>query len=1080
MATLDVKTKIPPAFTVHTSNRTENLLKHLESVLQTPLSSPFKREVFLVQSQGMERWLLQSLSSCNSLGVMANFEMLFPKGFFTGLAALLGVDTSAAKIFDRSALVWVIDAVLAETEIPEVKAYVGKATGTSGVDRNRRFELAQQLSNLFDDYQTFRSQWLSNARTRQHSSWVFQVWDALIVKLNATQGALQHNGEVWESLISAIEQLRDDQLPAGWPERVSVFGIHAMPPIFLRVLNALAKRSQVHLYVTQPTKGYWGDIRGRAEAKRDQVYRRLEAVHTHAQSDSAESEAPSQGIESNESSDLLSLLGQQGRDFHKLMLEYCQFDWEFDSTDETQARTTLERLQQSLIAQTPVQRGTLDESIRVNSCHSRLREVEVLKDQLLDLFSSDKSLMPGDVLVMAPNIPDYAPFIESVFATEHELPFTIADRSEADTNPYYKAFISVIRAAMGRFERSQILELIELGPIKGLLSYSDEDVESVRAWIDQAAIRWGHSAAHKSQYDLPALATNTWDAGLKQMMLGFMMQGEEISIEGESALLMARLDGFIRTLLVDLSARAQQERTPSEWADLLVELKEALFREDQKECRGLNQMLAQLKEVAAEQRYPLSVILKWLENQYQETKGPQGFLNGLITCCSMLPMRNIPFKVIAVLGLNDGDFPRLDRRPSFDLMADDHQPGDRSVRADGRYQFLEILLSARQRLILSYRGQSDAKLQTVPPSGVVAELLNELVVEPEKAITKHPLQPFSGRYFNDSAESPLFTFSQTAEQIYSTIRQKAEDPGDTAWLNPDLAAYQAGAEPSGETIDFADLVRFAREPQKWFIQRRLGIYITTLDDEVQDSEPFKLNALEGYKVNQLLLDKLVAGEDSSAAIERLRNRGSLPADSFGQVDLEVTTESIEQLVRVYQSLGLGESVETKAIESADIDGEVSDRYQRGVLLMRYGSLKPKEQIRAWLTHLVSGEVVWLLGAEKGKPLCYRFETESPELRSAMLAAWVAEYRRALNRAPQLWLDLGWTAAEVAEDEVKRRQRANGALDSALGHGYNSRPDNYIIRAAEGRRFEEIWSAAVEARNLELLTPALANRHKEAV
>ena len=100
-------------------------------------------------------------------------------------------------------------------------------------------------------------------------------------------------------------------------------------------------------------------------------------------------------------------------------------------------------------------------------------------------------------------------------------------------------------------------------------------------------------------------------------------------------------------------------------------------------------------------------VLERLTEKLNETRGAKGFISGRVTFCAMLPMRSIPFKVICIIGLNENTFPRQKSSLEFDLMAKHPVKGDRNNRDSDRYLFLETLISAKERLILSYVGQSE-------------------------------------------------------------------------------------------------------------------------------------------------------------------------------------------------------------------------------------------------------------------------------------------------------------------------------------------------------------------------------------
>lgn len=1048
------------AFVLHTSNKTENLFEHLATVLSTPLPSVFDKDVFLIQSQGMERWLLQGLS--DRFGVFANYEFLFPNTFFNTIARQIcpGLNLRP-EAFTRERLVWVVDAVLADIDeaqdvaFPEVLNYLADAAS-----ENRRFQLAQQLTQLFDQYQVFRPKMMDEP---QPSHWSLQIWRRVLTRV----GDERHVGRAWSELINHLQEPGLPR-PNGLPSRISIFGIHSMPVVFVHVLQALARHVDVHLYLTQPTSGFWGDLRGRSEVVRDKLRRVF--VNGSVEEDADTMNHP-----------LLSLQGQQGQDFHRLLLQEVQFDWEFDSFDE-RADSTLEQLQMRILnneasAKIPL----IDQSIQCVSCHSRMREVQVLKDFILRSLQDDKSLQLRDIVVMAPNIADYEPYIAAVFY-EAELPFAIADKSLRGESQVYGTLLALLKMLGGRFEWTAVLDLLGRAPIRELLKLEDRDLEQIQLWVEATSTRWGRSAEHKASLGLPALQQNTWEAGLQQIMLGFAMQGQHVSIEGSQAQLLANLDGFVRTVLFATAESCEAARSLLAWRDWLVDLITLLFDAQSAEVQLLNRSLDILAEVDVDAPYPLAAVIAWLEETVAERKSSQGFMAGQLTFCSMLPMRSIPFKVIAVLGMNDGEYPRQDRRPSFDLMADDFQIGDRSIRIDDRYQFLEILLSARQTLYLSYVGQSQKRPQDIPPSVVLQELLDELAFEEQEFPQKQPLQPFSPAYFR--ADSRLRTFDKSAFHTALALRHKPID--EPVWIRPE----QRLPALDSNLIDLHDFLTFAADPQRWFVRNRLGLALSQVSADMQVHESFKLNGLERFQLEQRILELALAGQPAASIHQQLMESGQWPSGAMGSIQLRGTIEQVEVMAEALQDLPLGAAGDPAwvdvSIGDCRVEGAISAHFTQGFLQARYASLKAKDFIRAGLVNAMTDECVHLLGLSKERQVVYYGLSGL----SLDLPLWLQRYREAFAAPPEFWPQLGWVWLTSFHDPKKKNKSdeereaaaekaVRGEWDQLMGTAYEAkRADVHVMRIAQGYNLEDIWTPAVREQTLGLLDPLHAVQRED--
>ncbi|HKR77538.1 MAG TPA: exodeoxyribonuclease V subunit gamma, partial [Rhodanobacter sp.] len=349
--------------------------------------------------------------------------------------------------------------------------------------------------------------------------------------------------------------------------------------------------------------------------------------------------------------------------------------------------------------------------------------------------------------------------------------------------------------------------------------------------------------------------------------------------------------------------------TPAQWAARLRGLLAAMFDagrddDDALALQRLDDALADWEQACAEAGFhgalPLAVVREHWLAAIDESRLSQRFLGGAVSFGTLLPMRAIPFRVVCLLGMNDGGYPRRHDAPDFDLMALPRQqrPGDRSRREDDRYLFLEALLSARDALYVSWVGRSARDNAELPPSVLVGQLRDYLAAgwrcaggdahDPEAAqkllaalTTDYPLQAFSQRYFDAGADARLFTYGHEWQRA-----REAAPGADDAPLPP----WQPEA-----TLNLGLLQRFLRSPAKTFYAERLGVRFDELDDAGEEHEPFALDGLERHgATDSLLRTAIAAGIDALApAAQRLREQGGLPPGSFGTLALE----PIEQAAR---------------------------------------------------------------------------------------------------------------------------------------------------------------------------------------
>ncbi|MDD2723724.1 MAG: exodeoxyribonuclease V subunit gamma [Methylovulum sp.] len=920
-------------FILHSSNKTENLVAHLSHVVANmPLSSPFAREVFLIQSQGMERWLSQQLAA--KFSVWGNYQFLFPGKFFSEMARKIDSRLSDTA-FDRHLMMWRLEGLLRRVkgdEFAPVRQYL------SGANHGlKRYQLAQQLSQLFDQYQMMRPDMLelwqrgqllygSDAERWQRSLWL-QVLE---------QTGTRHRGLLWQAAIKKLLDAPEGQFSGVMPERINVFGLNTMPPLFLQYLHGLSRHGDVHLFLLNPSEDFWADLASR----RQQILH--ENLHGHP---------------------LLATLGQQGREFQEMVLDQAiPFGLELDSFEPAEAVTLLQRLQNDILTNSLVcVPMSVDPSLRIHACHSRLREVEVLKNELLQALADDASLELRDIVVMAPDIQKYEPFIAAVFA---DIQHAIADRSLRLGNDALDAFINFLSLSQSRFGWQAVLDLLEQAVVYPGFGLSETDLDLIKHWVLDTNIRWGKSAQHKQELGLPEAGEYTWQMALERLLMGYAMGDDEAfidgvlpyrDIEGSSAQALGGLCEFMN-LLFRASQELKQAKTLANWskrlyayADLLLPAADAIERQQ------LNELLVELSadlDGVHTDTVELQVIISWLEGAVAERKSTHGFLRGQLTFCSMLPMRSIPFKVIALLGMNDGEFPKIDRPPTFDLLSQHYRKGDRSRRADDRYQFLEILLSVRQQLLITYIGQSITTNASIPPSVVINELLDVLQDSHQltDVIIKHPLQPFSARYFG--GESDLFSFSVADCATAVKLAERGQASGN-------LPAWWQGTIPSiGENIiEISELLQFFRHPQRYFLQQQLAVRLSGITADAEEREPFALGKAEAYTIYQEWIAARLQGGNLS--VQKLQAQGRWLAGAVGELEFNRQQPLVDSFVAAIQNLNLGVAIDDKPMDIHigvyRVIGKLGNLYQNGSLFYRYATLKGKDFVCAWLHHLLMNQ-----------------------------------------------------------------------------------------------------------------------------
>ncbi|QLH63504.1 exodeoxyribonuclease V subunit gamma [Serratia symbiotica] len=1043
-------------FTVYHSNQLD-LLKTLTSALiaRDPLADPFRQEVVLVQSPGMAQWLQMQLAE--QFGIAANIAFPLPATFIWQMFTQVLPDIPKESAFSKDAmtwkLMWLLPELLTMPAFAPLQHYL-----TDDGDKRKIHQLAGRVADLFDQYLVYRPKWLESWQRGERidglaeaQQWQAPLWARLVEYTRELGQPEWHRANLYSRFMSTLDNA--EHCPPGLPQRVFICGISALPPAYLDALQALGRHIDIHLMFTNPCRYYWGDIQDYAFLARLQSRKRRHYHQTREQNLFRE---PNQAVHLFNSegqqqlgNPLLASWGKLGRDYLYLLsqLEGAQevdafVDIPADNMLHAIQRDMLELEDHAVIGITPetlensVTKRRLepeDRSLSLHLCHSPQREVEVLHDQLLTMLAEDPELTPRDIIVMVADIDSYTPYIQAVFgnaSAECYLPFAISDRKARQAHPALQAFISLLDLPQSRFTAEQVLALLEVPALAARFAIGEEGLRLLRYWVGESGVRWGLDDDNVRELDLPATGQHTWRFGITRMLLGYAMDSNAGDWQGilpydESSGLAAELAGQLADLLNSLGCWRQwlsEMRSLEEWLPLCRQLLDTFFvQEGETEVvlALIEQQWQQVIRFGLAARYPnavpLSILRDDLVAHLDQARISQRFLAGQINFCTLMPMRSIPFKVVCLLGMNDGVYPRALPLLGFDLMAQQPKCGDRSRRDDDRYLFLEAILSAQQRLYISFIGRSIQDNRERYPSVLVTELLEYLEQSyclpgdedldadgsaqrvGEYLLKWHARMPFAVENFLPGSEQQ----SYAAEWLPAADGRGATPP-----------PFNQPLLPAGEQqISLDDLRRFYRHPIRAFFQLRLGVSFTLEETELPNEEPFTLDNLSRYKLNSQLLNTLIEGDSPSCLFQRVCAAGELPFGAFGEIYWQKQQEEMIELAeKVRAERGVDHSLELDIeIDGMRISGWLHQVQGDGLLRWRPATLSAVDGILLWLEHLVyccaGGTGISRLYGRKSTAWCFAALTQEDARKH--LAELMAGYQRGLCQPLLLLNKSGW-------------------------------------------------------------------------
>lgn len=966
------------ALTVFRSNRLEFLGQALAQTLaDNPPSDPLQPIEIGCASYGMEAWLRQRIAQ--QAGVCANVEFPFPGKVIRTLIDGACDAPSAADGWSPEALPWTVLEVLpALLDLPEfepVARHFRLDSRADGSLNSRQIALVQAIASVLDSYLTYRPEWVQDwtrggsLGTEEHSD---LSWQPRLIRAIHDHLQTPHTAQ---RTLDAIEVLRTGPLDEQ-ADPIRVFGFRSMPPLWVALLDAASHRRPVELFLLAPSDQFWDDVRKGAsqfaelnEASDEDLAGQIDEV-------------------SNGGHPLLANLGRTLRD-QQLVLEsvfdqYEAVDVFGAPVDDGEPGHALARLQADLfrarLPQDPASRPATAgaRSLEFHGCYGALRQVEALHDTVLGLLNESEDLQERDILILTPDIDTYAPLVTAVFNQGPSFPsragwwgetgsprlrVEVRDLSVRRLNPVADAILRVLEMTSGRVLASQVFDWMGLEPVRNTFSLSDSDLEQMRRWLAKAGIRWGVDAAHREEHDQPFDAQNTWEFGLQRLCLGAAMAddgplwhptaGRSIrpvdDVEGSGLGTLSKFVRATRSLFHAFDA-LRAPRSLQAWTRDLKQWIEVLALPPASAGWMSQRVYAEFDTLAGSaptETVPIDLgAIRALLMQKFDVASPLTAPDpGAITLGSIASSDVLPHKVVALLGMDEGSFPRASSQAAFDLMTRMPRIGDRSLRDEDRATLLHALLAAREHLLVFYTHRDPQSNQEVPPCVPIAEL--ESVMEwtlsgGQSAASamrfSHPLQGWSRQRFTEDAPTQLQTFDPRLARAAGASEAEPEP------RLPFFAGVGAGAEE--EPITWDQLLRFWSDPHKALLTH-LRVRANNEVSPLEDREPWSIDGLSQWQIR----DQFLQDPQDADALPRIQAEGQLPLGVRGQVFAEQMAQFQQAARGLRQRIQLDQPF---VIAVADQELHIPALSRIGNTSVRLSASKdqPKETLKSWLTLLV--------------------------------------------------------------------------------------------------------------------------------
>lgn len=927
---------------LYKSNRLEWLAEKLsDSLYSAGNIHPLQSDLIIVPNRDNARWLQFKIAEQNIIS--ANIQYLLPAEWMWNKIRHIHPDIPKELATDKNPLKWALMSLLMNGKIPEkatlLKNYA--ATFGEGEKAERHLQLSNLIASVFDKYLVHRPdmilEWDQGGAVSENSQeqWQISLWNRLTDQLDRLYSSkLQyHRPALWKEMLL---NMQNEETTNYLIQNFWVFNPGKLPEPLVEMLVAYASKIHVHIFNHQLL-----DLK-------DEDYNSDQFL-----------------------ADMLDEEISSEKSYHFYLSEY-NIDYDQHKHFEKRSESSfLHLMQNRLLYSYGNKTNELtvfpDQSVSIHSCHSKLREIETLHNYILNCIENSDSIYPDDIVVVSPDMDKYAPYIKAVFGTKDGdlpiIPYSIGEKSINEKKNTYSLLESILEFIDSRWFPNDFMDILHSGPIMEKFDLSDTDVSMIRRWISDNHVTWGMDSDHRKEENQPENKTNTFRASLNRLWFGSLFELPDFEmIENipayygidttEKEEVLARFSAFLN-LLNKIRIETGTDRTMSEWSEYGVSWIDQLFSINSEEnllfdlIELVRSPYDQSRLCDFDEKVPYRIFKKEVLAAIKENRSATASLTSGVVFSSMVPMRNIPFKIVAMIGLNEDEFPRKINTPEFDLIQNSPTSRETTVKDEDRHLFLQYVMAPSEKLFISYIGRSIIDNEKIQPSVILEKWMDRIEevcgVEMYDLIREESLNGFSAAQYKEKR-----SYSNIYADVTASLNKNNKRAGNYSGL-------PESREKSQNVIKITDLESFFKNPLKFFVMQSHNIRLSDFDDRL-GKETFVPDALLSYKLTAPALNWIESGISKDSAKNLLLRTGIVPDDFLGHQTAETIIEQSEEILTLISEetgsfkktrINISYSLNNKTIEGY-VESYSKDKYYDIFLSAKSG----KNLIIAWLRYLL--------------------------------------------------------------------------------------------------------------------------------
>ena len=549
-----------------------------------------------------------------------------------------------------------------------------------------------------------------------------------------------------------------------------------------------------------------------------------------------------------------------------------------------------------------------DHSFEIHSARNPFRELEVVRDRILQAMAEDKDLKPQDISVLLTDPSSYGSLVMGAFQPQEDrklwIPFSLSKNCIPPRSPFKDSLRNLLKIVLGRVQKQDLMELVEDPLIVNQFNYGGISAEVFQA-ILEAYFSWGVDAEHRNR--VQNYEDQRWSLrfAMERLALGNVCSPEDrdrilpmgISEASGWRVPLERFTGLETSALAGLASlikqvevchgvwNAKHLRSVEDWTAMVEDLVLKFLSNNPNhvipEAIQFPKTLAYLKsQVTHAVPMTARAYLKCLEPLLQDISKEQETSGG-VHVGSLQQDYGLPTKMLIVVGLSADTFPRSEDRPHWHPLANELQVGDPSRREDDRHFLLMAILACSDRCVLTYLGGSDTDDRECPPSTPLSDLIDVgrqccgLGIKDKTPFWfYHGLNGFSPQSHAMLGSPSVKSYSLVDRNAHEALMKQSLQPLTGLWEEPYL-----GELP--KLITRKSLNNLLREAPKLFLAQ-LNLYPPQREDEVEEGDRLTCGGLEQYLCRKQLLQSRISGLQDEPTIKKWKVSGAIPPNKIGE------------------------------------------------------------------------------------------------------------------------------------------------------------------------------------------------------